>query len=145
MSTRRIFKNITAVVFTGIFLFALTIRAQDDQHRQPPPPTPDSLQIVKMVDELSATLSLSKEQKAEILKLHFDHFAEAKALMNQKETDREKHRSKMDSLRKGFEDRIKSLLNDEQIKSFEEFLKTHGPQAQQQPKMKNQTNQTQKK
>ncbi len=90
------------------------------QHR--PPALPDSIQIIEIIAELDITLSLTKEQKAAISKIHFDHFEEAKELMEEQKGDRENHRQAMDDLREDFEEQIKELLTDEQITEFEEFM-----------------------
>ncbi len=114
----------------GCFILSGSLFAQP-QHRQGPPPLPDSTKIVKMVDELAKKLSLKEEQKTEIEKLHHEHFAEAEQLMAGHKSEREKHRQKMDALRQDFEEQVKALLNAKQKTEFEQFVKKHKPESRQ--------------
>ena len=132
MNTKKFFITLAMIIFFSPNLFA-----QQDQKPQGPPPFPDSARIVKMVDELAATLSLSKTQKGKVAELHFDHFAEAKVQMELGKEDREKHREVMDALRKDFEEQIQALLTDDQKIKLNEFMKNRGPR-QGKPKPKRQ-------
>ncbi|NQV36472.1 MAG: hypothetical protein HQ509_00515 [Candidatus Marinimicrobia bacterium] len=89
---------------------------------------PDSKQIVQMVDELATALSLTEEQKTKVSEMHFAHFEEAKDQMEKSKTSRNNDRHAMDALRKEFEEQVKAVLNDEQKKQFETFIKNHGPE-----------------
>lgn len=106
----------------GILIFSVSLFAQPDQRQHRPPMLPDSTQIVKMVDNLSSALSLSKDQKEKITNLHFSHFKEAGELMAKDKADHEINRSKLDELREIFEEQVKSLLNDDQKMEFEKFM-----------------------
>ncbi len=118
------------IILSTILLMASNIIAQP-QHQQPPPMLPDSDQILKMVDELSTELSLREDQHVNILELFKAHFNEVKASMgNQK--DQSGNREEMDRLRSDFENKVKNLVNDKQKAGFDEFMKNHGPQPQQQ-------------
>jgi len=114
-------------IVAGIFLLSANAMAQPDQRQRRPPMLPDSTQIVKRVNELSSALSLSKNQKEKLTKLHYTHFKQAGELLKKDKSDRENNRNKMETLRKEFEEQVKSLLNDDQKKKFENFLTTHGP------------------
>lgn len=94
-----------------------------------PPALPDSTQIVKIVDEMAASLALTDQQKSQVSELHFTHFADAKELMSSSQSDRETHRRKMNGLRKKFENDVKALLDDEQKKKFDEFAKSRDPRS----------------
>jgi len=96
------------------------------QQGQPPqqPPIPDESQIAQMVDELTQKLSLTDEQTSQILDLYSDHFVELKSNMEVGQPQR----SKMDKLRKKFEEQVKTILTDEQQDQFDEFLKENTPQ-----------------
>lgn len=123
MNFKQIITNRFSLLILGMLLIAGNIFAQPLQKggMQGPPPIPDSCRIVKMVDELSKSLSLDDEQKKRILDLHFDHFCEAKSQMD-------KNHEKIESLRKEFENQVKSLLTEDQKKEFDEFVKNHAPQ-----------------
>ncbi|HAB51623.1 MAG: hypothetical protein A2315_06855 [Ignavibacteria bacterium RIFOXYB2_FULL_35_12] len=110
---------------SGIFLLSANILAQPDQRPHQPPTPPDSTRIVKMVNELSTALSLSKDQKEKITRLHFAHFQEAGELMKKDKAIHENNRAKMDALRKEFDEQVEALLNNDQKKKFEEFFKEH--------------------
>ena len=110
----------------GLFL-SITLQAQQRQRPDNPPMQPDSSQIVKMVDHLSKSLSLTEEQSTEVARLHFAHFNEMKAQKEKIEAAREKNRQEMENLKGNFQDEIKALLTDEQKEEFDEFIKSHGP------------------
>ena len=114
----------------GMLLIAGNLFAQPQQRggMQGPPPLPDSVQIVKMVDELATAISLSDEQKKQVSELHFAHFEEAKELMEENKSDRENHRQAMDDLRQEFDEQVKELLTEKQLKDFEKFIKNRPKQ-----------------
>jgi len=111
-------------------LFAINYGYAQNHKHQHPPMLPDSSKIVKMVEELSNELSLSESQKAEITELHFAHFAEAKAKMEQNKAEHEKNRESMDASRKEFEAQVSELLTDEQKARFENLMKNRRPPRQ---------------
>lgn len=119
----------TLFSIVGILLFCSSLLAQPGQNRNHPPRLPDSEQIVEMVEELASTLSLDDEQKSELSKLYFAHFAEAKELMEKHKGDRENHRQAMDALKKEFDAQIQALLNDEQKEKYIKFSISRGPNS----------------
>ncbi len=135
-------KQLTFLV-ACVVLMASTLLAQPNQHsqqgrQQGPPPIPNDKEIVKMVENLSSTLSLNDKQEAEIADIYQEHFAELKALTKKTQNVQ---REAMDTLKKGFDKAVKSVLTDEQKKGFETYLKNHGPgqdrkQGKQSPKRK---------
>jgi len=114
---------ITAMFFITSSLFA--------QERQKPPQIPNETQITKMVEKLSKELSLSENQKTEILALYVNHFAEVKASMED-ESGQKKGHEEMENMRAEFEEEVKSLLNEEQQDMFDEFMKKNHKQRKQQ-------------
>ncbi len=69
--------NVSSIInifpLLGLFL-SITLQAQPRKRPDNPPMPPDSSQIVKMVDHLAKSLSLTEEQIAEVVELHFTHF-----------------------------------------------------------------------
>ena len=114
-------------VVLGGLLFAGSLSAQPPRDGNRLPALPDSARIAQMVDEMATALSLTEEQKSAVSELHFAHFADAKALMEKRQGDRESHRQAMDALRKTFDEQVKALLTDEQKAKYKTFMKNRGP------------------
>jgi hypothetical protein len=116
-----------------MLFFSINLSAQQRQERNQPPKPPSTEAVNKMVDELSAKLSLNKTQKQKVSDLYTAHFNEVRNSTNNNEKN--VGREEMEKKRRNFEEQIKSLLNDEQKTEFDKFMKSHGPQHnQQQPK-----------
>ena len=133
MNTIKRFNLSIALLITAMFFLTSNLSAQQRQgqgQEQGPPPIPNETQIVKMVEDLSAELSLSETQKTEILSLYTDHFAEVKSSMS---SGQRASREEMESLKEEFEDDVKSILNDEQQDLFDEFVKKNQKQDRQRP------------
>lgn len=130
MQSEQFFKYRLLILTTLIFIIAGNLFSQPPQRgrMQGPPPLPDSTQIVKMVDELATTLSLTKEQKSKILELHFAHFEEAKKLMEKNKSDRESHREAMDELKEEFDEQVKDVLTEDQVEAFKEYVENRKKQ-----------------
>ena len=64
--------NVSSIIkyslLLGLFL-SITLQAQPRNRRENPPMPPDSSQIVKMVDHLTKSLSLTEEQSAEVARI----------------------------------------------------------------------------
>ncbi len=112
----------------GVLVLALgqPVLSQD-QPPMPPggrgPMMPDSAQIVQMVDELAGKLTLTVQQKEKVLKIHQAHYAEMKKLRSDESMDREARREKMRGMRDKMSEQIKALLNEDQAKIYDEYLK----------------------
>jgi hypothetical protein len=120
-----------ALLITTMFFVTINCSAQQRQGQgQGQPPIPNDTQINKMVEDLSAELSLSDAQKTEILALYQNHFAEVKSSMSSGEKP---SREEMESLKEEFEDDVKSLLNDDQQDLYDEFVKKNQKQDRQRP------------
>lgn len=102
-------------------------RGQRPGGEMQPPAPPDSSQVVRMVEELAESISLSDTQQADIAALHLAHFAEVEALTAKGRPSRKE----MDALRGEFEAEVKALLDEDQIAGFEEFVSRRRPQRPQ--------------
>ena len=126
---RRFNTDILLIIATMLFISG-NLLAQQQQERNRPPKPPSATEVNKMVDELSTNLSLSEAQKQKVSDLFTAHFNEARESMNNNE--RNVSREEMEKKRRNFEEQIKSLLNDEQKTEFDKFMKSRGPQPNQQ-------------
>lgn len=124
MNTIKRFNLSISLLIAAIFFLTSSLSAQQRQE-QGPPQVPNETQINKMVEDLSAQLSLSNGQKTKILGLYKNHFAEVKSSMSSGERP---NREEMESLKEEFEDDVKSLLNEEQKDLFDEFINKNKPQ-----------------
>ncbi len=115
-----IISAVTLVFFA--FLTSSLLQAQPRQERRGPM-LPDSTQIVKMVNELTKVVSLSEQQKEEVLKIHFEHFNHEKTMMEKDQKNHKEMRKAHDESRGKFEKQIKTLLNEKQQAEFEKFMK----------------------
>ncbi len=111
------FKNFTLyLIAVNLLLGCSALFPQRGEKR--PPRLPDSEQIEQQVNELAEALSLSDQQKSEILTLHINHFNQAKTMMSDN-PDREK----MEQLRKELEEQVMAVLDDEQKVKYSEYMK----------------------
>lgn len=117
------------IILTALVLSIGEIYGQKPE-RPRPPMIPDSTQIVKMVDELTAELQLSGEQKVKISNLYFAHFKEMKVMQ-------EKEREEMQQNRKKIENKVKSELTNEQQANFEKFMQAKKLNRDNRPKFQN--------
>ena len=124
-------KNNLLTTLTAIVLLITATIAQAQQagkpsgHRpqgreQQMPPVPDSIQIAKMVTELSTELTLTEDQHTVIAKAFFNHFDEVKALT---EKGKRPDRQIMDAVKKSFEAEVEAVLTKDQNKLFKDFMK----------------------
>ena len=113
------------LILSGILYGGGHLYSQPRDHK--PPMLPDSTHIVHRVDEMAKALSLSDQQKAGILKLHFEHFKMMKQMMENEKERHESVKAKHDQMRDQFENKILGLLTDAQKAEFESFNKTHQP------------------
>ena len=121
--------RIFLIVVTMLFL-SISLSAQQQPERNGPPKPPSATEVNKMVDELSTNLSLSESQKKEVSELFTAHFNKVRESMGNREGKGSPE--EMQQKRKDFEEQVKSLLNDEQKVQFDKFMKSLGPQSNQQ-------------
>lgn len=129
---RLILKLVPAAIIFLLFTFVHSIFAQQRPQGGRPqgPPIPDSTQVVQMVDHLTEKVSLTDEQKTEMLNLHFKHFEELRLLVDSNKPQMDALREKHDAHRKKFEDAVQSILSDEQFKAFQKFMESNRPPRQ---------------
>lgn len=133
MNRQRRFNTGILLIIATMLFFSINLSAQQRQERNQPPKPPSTEAVNKMVDELSAKLSLNKSQKQKVSDLYTAHFNEVRNSTNNNEKN--VGREEIEKKRRNFEEQIKSLLNDEQKTEFDNFMKSRGPQQnQQQPK-----------
>ena len=123
-----IMKKLLKILATGValvlFVFLASNRLQAQPRGQHGPETPpDSAQIFKMVDELAKAVSLSEHQKANVLKLHFEHFTHPKADMEKGRVNHEDMRRLHDEMKAKFEKQINALLDKKQKVKYTKYLK----------------------
>jgi hypothetical protein len=121
------------MILTALVLLIGKIYGQEPE-RPRPPMIPDSTQIVKMVDELTAELQLSNDQKVKISNLYFAHFKEMKAKQEANIRKHEKEKEEMQQNRQKFENKVKSELTNEQQAKFEKFVQTKKQNRDNRPK-----------
>lgn len=124
--TTRMKSNIVLVL--AILLMGLlcgSIFAQAPQGKKPP--VPNDEQIEKMIEDLSNSLSLNVEQEKEFRETFQNHFNEVKKHHESARKQHEKMKTKHDKLRDDFHKELSSILNEEQLKVFEQHMKKHKP------------------
>ncbi len=117
-------KKLTLGLIAMLSFLSVFSQARDEQR---PPMLPDSAQIVRQVEHLALDLSLTKQQKENILKLHFAHFKEVKLQMGNHDAQREKMREEKEALKQIFEKEVESQLTDEQKVKFQEIKNEKRP------------------
>lgn len=114
---------ISTIAVIAVLMILNTSNIFSQQQQKRPPMIPDDQQISKMVDEMAQELSLTKTQKEEITLLHKQHFAEVKQLMDTEKSEREQMKQKHDQLRIDFENRMRSVMKEDQLQKYDEFMK----------------------
>ena len=121
---RKLIIGSTLVFFLIVTGFTNVTAQTKQQDQRKPRPLPDANQIVQMVEDLSAAISLTEEQKKQVLEMHQSHYERVKAFKEgSKELDRDKKREEMQKLRKEFETEINSVLSKEQQIKYKAFEK----------------------
>lgn len=113
-----------------LFISGNLLAQQQPENNGPPIPLVSD-QILKTVVELSKEISLSENQTAKMLDLFQVHSNKIKAAVD-KNQDQQERREEMERLRKEFEGNVNALLNDKQKAGFDELMKEHDHQPQQQ-------------
>ena len=121
--------GILLIIATTLFISG-NLLAQQQQNRNSPPKPPSAIEVNKIIDDLSKALSLNESQKKEVSDLFMNHFNEIRKSVESKEE--KVSREQMESKRRRFEEQVKSLLNDAQKIEFDKFMRSHGPQPNQQ-------------
>lgn len=130
MNKQKRFNTSILLIIAAMLFISGNILAQQQPERNQPPKPPSAAEVNKMVDDLSVKLSLNKSQKQKVSDLFTAHFNEVRGSMNNNEKNA--GREEMEKKRRNFEEQIKSLLNDAQKTEFDKFMKSRGPQPNQQ-------------
>ena len=83
---------------------------------------PDSCHIQLMVEDLSDALSLSEEQKAEILNIHYAHMQEMQTVLQKYKDDCVGEQEARMALRKKMDEAVKKILTADQQTKYDEFM-----------------------
>ncbi len=122
------------LIIAAMLFISGNILAQQQPERNQPPKPPTVTEVNKMVDDLSAKLSLDKVQKQKVSDLFTAHFNNDRESIGNKEGKGSPE--EMQQKRKDFEEQVKGLLNNEQKVAFDNFMKSRGPQQNQQQQQK---------
>ena len=116
-------KKIFVVLITTLIMSGAIIA----QSKERPPRIPDSAEIENIVNKLADDISLSTDQKNEILNLYNNHFEEIKEKMENNRERNKNNREERKEHREEFQKQVKSLLSDEQKEKYDEFNKNTRP------------------
>lgn len=120
MKTR--FKD-TGRLFLVAFALLLSVTyAQAQQRGKQRPPIPDAKSVVVIVDNLSEELALTNKQKEKVSGLYTDHFDLMREMVGD-DKNSSSEREVMKKVRDDFETEVKSVLNKEQNKKYDDYLK----------------------
>jgi len=120
-------KKLVLLVVSGLLLITLTLSAQDTKRGGKGEGNGrggkelSAEQVDEMIAEMITKLSLTDDQTVKITELFKTHFAEVEAMQEEKSSDRDAQRTKMDELRKGFDEKVNALLTVEQQKLFKDM------------------------
>ena len=82
----------------------------------------DSCHIQLMVEDMADSLSLTDEQKAAILDIHYTHMQEMKSISGQYQNDCVGEREARIASRNKMDEAIKKVLSDDQLAKYNEFM-----------------------
>ena len=108
-------------MFTVMIIISSFVVAQPRDMKRPV--LPNDEQITLMVEDMAKQLSLNETQKEEILSLHKEHFQKLREMMKAAKGEKKVMKEEHEKLKMQLENDVKSLINDEQIKKYDEFLK----------------------
>ena len=87
---------------------------------------PDSCRIQLKVEDLSKVLSLTEDQKNEILKIHYAHMEEMKSISEKYQDDCVGEHEARIASRKKTREAVEKILTDEQQEKFDDYLSERG-------------------
>lgn len=126
MNKGRKFNLIIFLIVLIMLCLTINLSAQQKPEREGPPKPPSVVDVNKMVDDLSTTLSLNESQKKVVSDLFTSHFNEIRESLENKQE--KLSREDMESNRRSFEEQIKNFLTEDQKVEFDKFMKNRGPQ-----------------
>lgn len=120
MKTR--FKDTGRLFFVAFAVLLSVTYAQAQQRGKQRPPIPDAKSVVVIVDNLSEELALTKKQKKKVSGLYTDHFDLMREMVGD-DKNSNCDREEIKKMRDDFETEVKSLLNQDQNKKYNDYLK----------------------
>jgi Spy/CpxP family protein refolding chaperone len=84
---------------------------------------PDSCHIQLMVDDMAQQLSLTDQQKQQVLEIHYKHMQDMKALQGKYRNDCVGEREARNQLRQQMHSEVMAVLNKYQQAKWDEFIK----------------------
>lgn len=120
-------KTMKSVVVLSILLVSTSLFAQPPRggqrngQQQGPPSVPGNKQIEQMVTDLAGELSLSADQKTEVLSLYQDHFKQVKKKIS---GNSRPSREEMEALDASLVKKVKGVLTEDQKSKYETYLKS---------------------
>ena len=119
--------RITTIYFL-LTLIIMTANAQrQNRNQQTPPPPLNEKQIEQMIGKLETKLSISKEQKEKLTNLMKEHFSDIKKVHEKYKKSHQAERSEIETLQNKMNDSLNSVLSEDQILIFKEFMKENMP------------------
>ncbi|HKJ43533.1 MAG TPA: hypothetical protein VKA27_15660, partial [Sunxiuqinia sp.] len=67
------------------------------------------------------------------VKMNLEHFRKVRAIVEKDRAEHEATHEKLETMRKQFEGRMASVMNDDQKEQFKQFLENHRPPHDRQP------------
>lgn len=114
--------NIQLIVTLFLFLFAASYMNAQPKDKKPPM-IPNDEQIAHMVEDMAKQLDLTEAQKEKVLLLHKEHFQKLRGMMKKENEGRDKMREEHEQFKKQLEQDVKSIIGENQVQKYEEFLK----------------------
>jgi Spy/CpxP family protein refolding chaperone len=121
---------------TGMIVSAITLLPLSSINAQPGPGhhhgegygPPDSCHIQLMVDDMAKQLSLTDQQKQQILNIHYKHMQDMKALQDKYKNDCAGEQEARRQLREQVHNEVMAVLSKDQQAKWNEIIKEkHGP------------------
>ena len=118
-------KRVLFIAIIGIIMTGFQLNAQPQERFIGPPP-PDSIHIQKMIEEMGKELALSSEQKTEISAIFFN---EMKTQKKKQDEIKAKRILEREQTHKEINEKVKSLLTEDQALAFVLFEENHKPEC----------------
>jgi hypothetical protein len=117
--------SITCVLCAYVFWFSSCNRAGQSQRNLEKQQAYDSINVSRVVNELSDKIGLSLDKRDSLTLLFMEHFKELQSTIQKRQG-----REVMDQLKERFETKVESLLDEEQFIVFQTFMENARPRPQ---------------